>query len=235
MKQLQSLQSLSQPLRPGVSEQPPAGGPPQTFAAHVFVPLLQNVLGGLAILGMSAILAVAAVRFQGAEPDLPSILAWSGLLGGFVTCGVTVVRFFGDDVGLVQLAYRRGRESAQARIYALELELEEASSRLAHILRKTGSAPPAKALQQWQRTHAAAQMLIRWHFEGLPLDRRSCEQRAMSQGEWRRARQLLIAAGVLDETGICVHDLNQAKKLALAHYHKAYKLGAQTPNFVAPQ
>lgn len=233
MKQINSLQTWSPPSPPGASEQPAA--PAQTFAADVFVPLLQNILGGLAVMGGSTILAVATTLLQDRSPQIDPILAWSALLGGLVTCIVTVVRFFGDDIGLVRSAYRHGQRRMLARVHALELELQVARSQLARANKTSNQMPSTKALQELQRTHQVAQQMIQWHFEALPIDRRSCEQRNVSQREWARARRLLIAAGVMDEIGVQVATLGEAQVLASTHYRKMAQLGGASSRFVPPQ
>jgi len=199
------------------------------------VPLLQNILGGLAVMGATAIVATAIVLMQDRSPDLDPILAWSALLGGLITCTATVVRFFGDDIGIVRTAYRHGQERMLARVHALEIELQTARSQLAQSLDATGQMPPTKALQELERAHQVAQQMIQWHFEGIPIDRRSCEQRSVGQRDWGRARQLLLAAGVMDGAGIALGHIEEAQRLAQAHYRRAVQLGRKSARFVPPQ
>ena len=208
---------------------------PQTFTADIFVPLLQNLIGGLACGGLGAISAIAVGRWWDQPLATESLLIWCGLLGGFVACAATLVRFFGDDFGLVRMAYRRGRESSQGRIHALELELQQTRTELARVLGKSRSVPSTKAAQSAEQIYVAAQRLIRWHFEHLPIDRRSCEQRNMGQREWRRARQFLMAAGVMDESSITVSTPVEALARTKTHYLKALSLGEHTQSFVSPQ
>lgn len=235
MKQIKSSQTWSPPFQPGASDQNTGAAAAQTFASDVFVPLLQNVLGGLAVMGAAAIVATAIPLLQDSSPDLDPILAWSALLGGLVTCTATVVRFFGDDLGIVRTAYRHGQERMLARVHALELELQTTRSQLARSLSATGQMPPTKALQELERAHQVAQKMIQWHFEGIPIDRRSCEQRSVGQRDWRRARQLLLAAGVMDDTGLLVGQIEEAQRLAHVHYRKAAQLGLRSSRFVPPQ
>ena len=206
----------------------------QTFAADIFIPLLQNVIGGLAVAGLCAIAAVAVAEIAGVPLPTASVAFWCLLVGGTVTCLVTVVRFFGDDIGLVRLAYRRGQDNMRLRVNALELELQAARSQLAQVLDKTRAIPPTAALQQLERIYTAAKHLIHWHFEALPIDRRSCESRNMAQADWRRARHLLLAAGVLDESGISAKTLPEALARAHVHYQKLVSLGGHDERFVSP-
>lgn len=207
---------------------------PQTFAADIFVPLLQNIIGGAAVAGLCAIIAVAGVRWAGSTPPTGELAVWSLLAGGALTCVVTVLRFFGDDIGLLHYAYRRGQESTRLRISALELELQAAQMQIARLMGKTKAMPSTAASQQLERVYKAAEQLIRWHFEALPIDRRSCESRNMSQAEWRRARHLLLVAGIMDGNGITVQTLSDALAKAHSHYQRLLSLGGDTRNFVSP-
>jgi hypothetical protein len=207
---------------------------PQAFAADIFVPLLQNVIGGGAVAGVLAILSVAGSRWASRPLSGEDIAFWCLLAGGAVACVVTVIRFFGDDIGLVRHAYRRGQESMRLRVNALELELEAAQRQVAHLMGQTKAMPSTSARQQLDRVYKAAEHLIHWHFEDLPIDRRSCESRNMSQSEWRRARHLLLAAGVLDENGITVRTLPEALGRAHAHHERLVRLGGHAESFVSP-
>lgn len=207
---------------------------PQTFAADIFVPLLQNLIGGGAAAGLGVIVTTAINRWQGSSIDPNALATWCALAGGFVTCTATIVRFFGDDIGLLRTAYRAGKDSMRLRVNALELELQAARTQIAKLIGKTNALPPTKKMQELQRVYKAAQHLIHWHFEQLPIDRRSCEQRHMPQSDWRRARHLLIAAGVMNDTGITIQTLPETLAKVHAHYQKAVTLGGNAENFVSP-
>jgi hypothetical protein len=199
------------------------------------VPLVQNILGGGAVAGAVAILTIAVHHSQATPVDGRTLALWCGLVGGLVICVATVVRFFGDDLGLLRAAYRAGQRNRQLRVNALELELQATRTQLARLLGKHNVLPQTRTLQEIQRVYQAAQHLIHWHFEQLPIDRRSCEQRNMSQGDWRRVRHLLIAAGVMDENGMTTQTLPKTLARAQTHYQKAITLGGNAANFVSPQ
>lgn len=207
---------------------------PQTFAADIFVPVFQNIIGGGAVAGLFAIVSTAGSRWLGRTPSTEELAFWCLLAGGAVACLVTVIRFFGDDIGLIRQAYRRGQDSMRLRVNALELELQAAQKQVAHLMGQTKAMPSNAARQQLERVYAAAEHLIHWHFEALPIDRRSCESRNMSQSDWRRARHLLLAAGVLDENGITTKTLPEALAKAHVHYERLIRLGGHVENFVSP-
>lgn len=216
------------------SHQPAVVEREQTFATDIFIPLLQNVLGGAAVAGLCAIVSLVLSQVAGHKPNVVAIAVWCLLIGSAVACTVTVVRFFGDDIGLIRYAYQRGQNSMRLRVNALELELQAARSQLAQVMGKTKAVPATPALQQLERAYTAATHLIHWHFEDLPIDRRSCESRNMAQSDWRRARHLLLASGVMDGEGFAATTLPEALLMVQAHYQKLAALGGKTDRFVAP-
>jgi hypothetical protein len=218
----------SSALQPAVVEQQ------QTFATDIFIPLLQNVLGGGAVAGLCGIAGLVLSQAAGRTPNLATLAVWCLMIGSAVTCTVTVIRFFGDDIGLVRFAYQRGQNSMRLRVNALELELQAARAQLAQVLGKTKAVPSTPALQQLERAYTAANHLIHWHFEDLPIDRRSCESRNMAQSDWRRARHLLLASGVMDGEGCAATTLPEALFKLQVHYQKLATLGGKTDRFVAP-
>lgn len=48
----------------------------------------------------------------------------------------------------------------------------------------------------------------------------------MAQSEWRKARHLLITAGVMDKQGITAKNLTEALNQASAHYQRLVAYGA---------
>lgn len=111
------------------------------FAVDIFVPLLQDAIGGLAAAGLCAILSLAVATWLGADPDLVGLAFWCLLLGGATTCLATVVRFFGDNVGLLHLAYKRGQDSQRLRISTLELRLTAAQGQVKALFEQREISP----------------------------------------------------------------------------------------------
>lgn len=215
----------------GIAEPLP---PPQTFLTDVVIPLTQNVLGGAAVALLTAIV-VAAVSYSAALRVPPDLLAiGSALFGLAVACVMTIVRFFADDLGLLWRAYRKGQQSKDLRISALEAELESTRNELARLTGKTRALPNTRALQELERVYTAARALLTWHFEALPIDRRSCEARNMGQADWRRARHLLISAGIYDGTSMSADTLAEGLRVLAAHYERLVKTGTTGEKFVSP-
>src|SRR4051812_30914086 len=79
---------------------------PQTWTADILVPMTQNVFGGIALGAFGFIGFVAVSEWQQVLWQADDALLWCILLGAAVPCLMTVVRFFGDDVGLITQAYK---------------------------------------------------------------------------------------------------------------------------------
>jgi hypothetical protein len=56
----------------------------------------------------------------------------------------------------------------------------------------------------------------------------------MAQGDWRRARHLLLASGVVNGEGFAAQTLPEALFTLQEHYQKLAALGGKTDRFVAP-
>src|SRR3569832_21803 len=96
----------------------------QTWTADIFVPLTQNVCGGAALGGLGFIGFVAVSEWHHIVWYADDALLWCILLGAAITCVMTVVRFFGDDLGMLTTAYKAGQRSMLPRISALETNLQ---------------------------------------------------------------------------------------------------------------
>src|SRR6478672_4680501 len=100
---------------------------PQTWTADIMVPMTQNVFGGAALGALGFIGFVAVSEWRQVLWHAADALLWCLLLGAAVTCLMTVLRFFGDDLGLITGAYKAGQRSMLPRISALETNLEATS------------------------------------------------------------------------------------------------------------
>lgn len=183
-----------------------------TWAGHVLIPVAQNLLGGAAVSGLVLIAYVTVLAWLN--------LAWSVydaklgclLIGGLVTCVVTVVRFFGDDLGIVRAAYRAGQQSRDAQIAALQLELR-ATHDAQNAAEAGGGSPVRKRQELLQRARADCGRIVAVHFDGDAITRKAMAGRNMGQRDWERAMRLLMAAGVVDGDGVVVaKSPNQALK-----------------------
>jgi hypothetical protein len=112
---------------------------------------------------------------------------------------MTVIRFFGDDLGLLTTAYKAGQRSMLPRISALETNLQATNDVLQGKYEHTSD--EARLKEVLTRARADAERLIRLYFERQRIDRKSMTERGMGQRDWERARRLLQGAGVLAGDG----------------------------------
>ena len=172
---------------------------PQAWTADVFVPLTQNLCGGIAVGLLGYIGYVAYITsYEVASPN-PHARLWCLLAGGAVACLMTILRFFSDDLGMVVAAYKAGQRSMLPRISALEENLHATQDVLQGTQQHTSA--EARLVEVMNRASTDAERLIRLHFEGDRIDRKSMTERGMGQRDWERARRLLQAAGVLNHDG----------------------------------
>jgi hypothetical protein len=168
---------------------------PVTWIGHVLVPLVQNLLGGVAVAALGAIAVQAVTGDVGTQA-----MTWCALVGGAVACTFTVLRFFGDDLGIVTGAYRAGRRSRDAQIAALQLQVSEAND-AASFGDATPSATIGKRQEMARAAHANARLIIKVAFQGDSIARGAMVDRGVGQRDWERAMALCRAAGVIDDQG----------------------------------
>jgi hypothetical protein len=180
-------------------QQPPQPTPerPPTWETHVIIPLTQNVLGGLAVAGLCAVVTVGLGRYFLWRVIVDELALWSLLLGGFVAFVATVVRFFGDDLGIVTSAYRLGRRTADGQISALVAETEQLRRTVQALSRADAPLRGQELVETIRRALRDGEQLLGLAYGGQRISR---EQVAayMPQRSWERAIQLLRAAGCLD-------------------------------------
>ncbi len=202
----------------------------EEWQKDIFVPVTQNIVGGAAvmILGWLYYYAQNHVRPTIAQ-ETNTIIA-----GVAVACLITVVRCFGDDVGIVAGATRVGWQAQQMRVEALQAELRQSQAEIAHMRRATSSMPRTQNMEAYDRLRKDAQQLIDWHFEGLPISRSSCQSRNMGPKAWQRARRMLIAAGAMDDEGMVAKTSVEALRLLADHWNTINLASGNKDNFVTP-
>lgn len=200
---------------------------PQTWTADVGVPLIQNVLGGVATAGIVA-LTWRAFGELPAEWWLPAALAGAG-----VACLATLTRFFADDVGIVAIAYKAGRRSRDAEVNALHLQVREAQDAMTMAgQRPEASTTMAKQLLVAQTTLTHARLLLQVAFSGDSIGRQAMAQRGVGQRDWERAMRLVKAAGVVDDLGqLRIRNHRQALRAVEDLHRSGYQTMEQRNNF----
>lgn len=185
----------------------------QTWSESFLMPLAQNIIGGMATSGIAAtgayLLATTSVE------TVQKIALVSGIL---TTCGFTVVRFFGDDLGLLRRAYRQGQQSMIPQINRLQHQLHDADEQLRLAHENSESVPDNKNHQQILQAASDAESIIKWHFSGRGISRSDCAKRGIKQRRWERAKQALANANIYDGTWNC-ETLQVALGRLQAHYN----------------
>lgn len=168
-------------------------GMSQAWQSDIFLPLVQNFIGGLA----TALLASTAVYLL-FSTDQDTIVTSGIVVGIIVTCGFTIIRFFSDDLGLIQRAYSAGQHSMVPQINRLQLQLHDANEQLDQLSGKADIAAPTRNGQQMLQVCSDAESMIRWHFAGRGISRGDCAERGLGQRRWERAKEALSNSNVYD-------------------------------------
>lgn len=190
----------TRPLPNDIQQEPE----PQTLITHILTPILQNLLGGLG-LGTAWMIVTIGLSYWDVQFDFWNAGVWASLMGGLWACFWTVIRFFGDDLGLLMDAYSAGYHSRDAQIAALELELR-ASYDAQNAAEVNGGATFAinKRQELMQRARKDAAQIVAVAFQGDSISRKAMAGRNMGQRDWERATRLLIAAGAMNGEGAIV-------------------------------
>lgn len=176
--------------------------PPETptWVTHYLLPLAQNLTGGAAV---SVFVFLGVIAYTGlANPliDLYNAGVWCSLAGGAVACILTIIRFFGDELGLLQAAYNAGYNAREPEVSALHMELHTLRTDMT-VEQAEGSARSAisKRQQQDAKQLESANKLISVFFSGGVISREAMDKNSrMGRADWDAGIRLLKAAGVAD-------------------------------------
>ncbi len=195
---------------------------PLSWAGDYFIQLAQNMTTGA---GFGA--AIAIIWYWVAQGDLPAWWPMACLSAAALWVVVwTLARFHGDELGLFRALYRAGQRSQEGRIAALELEVHT----LYDAAVENGapaSGEMARQLQIATGTIKGAQQILRVLYESGPdeISRAKMAARNLGPNDWKRARRLLLAAGVVDQQG---QPLVRDFRLALKRVEEYHGEGVQT-------
>lgn len=167
---------------------------PQTWETGVLVPLAQNFGGGLASALFVAVIAYAWNRANGLQTDIEPVSVWSSVIGAIVATGWTIVRFFGDEIGLIRAAYQAGAASRDDEIARLNRQINSLQA-------ETAAEPEADKqtlLGRMRADHENAKLLLKVAL-GRGNIARDSEDHKLTKRPWGRAIWLLIHAKVIEE------------------------------------
>jgi hypothetical protein len=195
---------------------------PVSWTANYLIQLVQALTTGGMVAGL-----VASFWYWAAKGDLPTWW-WAvclTVLGVWATFW-TIVRFHGEETGLMRAWYRAGQRSRDGEVNALWVEVET----LRDAATAGNGAPSSESEKRIAVANATlknARLLLRVVYTYGPeqASRKPMDERKMGQRDWERARRLCMAAGVLDELmQPKVHSLAEAVR-AVEELHAA---GVQT-------
>lgn len=155
------------------------------YAQGVWIPLLQNLFGGL--FGAGGLVAIITWRAGMMRDDA---LLLGAIVGGIAFCTATMIRAFRDEVRFMLAAYgerqdRATRTAQQAELEQLRREIKE--------LRSQG------ILTRKVEALMAAERLLREHFDlRLKITRPEAMKRGYTRTQWDAAMDLIRAAQVVN-------------------------------------
>lgn len=202
----------------------------QTWDGAIRIPLTQNIVGGAAVAILISVLSLAYCRATGRVIDVDALRWIAGVTAITVTSVVTIVRFFGDDLGLFVAAYRAGQRYADERIQAMQQENNSLRNQL-ETAKSQGKPAVNRLAEKQDRTQTnAITLLTLGYTKGLPaMAANKVIGREMSDPEWRKARSLLVTSGCIDATtGNLNHSGIRAAKIHLENYCKPFDERAET-------
>lgn len=172
---------------------------PPTWETHIVIPLVQNIAGGIAVFALCWTVTVGLGQYLLWPVILKELSFWSAVSGGTVTAAMTIVRFFGDELGLLAAAYRLGKRSADSQISALVAENEQLQAAVRE-LRGTATTHRAQDMaDRLRRAQDDAEHLLALAYGGQSIAREKVKD-YIPQRNWERAIQLLRAAGCLTQS-----------------------------------
>jgi hypothetical protein len=179
--------------------QPEETLPPPTWETHIVIPLVQNAAGGIAVFALCWTVTVGLGQYFLWDVILRELGFWSAIIGGSVTALMTIIRFFGDEIGLLAAAYRLGKRSADSQISALIAENEQLHAAVRE-LRGTATTHRAQDMaDRLRRAQDDAEHLLALAYGGQSIAREKVKD-YIPQRSWERAIQLLKAAGCLTQS-----------------------------------
>lgn len=165
---------------------------PPTWVSEVLIPLVQNIVGGVAVTG----LGIIGVRAFTGEITVQAV-TWCALVGGALACTMTVTRFFGDDLGLFKIAYDAGRNSRNHDLDVLNKKLYATQAALEAAGQPNSAGVIVKRVHIGQIAVRNARTIAQVAYAGGNYRRRAMSDK-MGEKDWGRAVRLLQVVNVLD-------------------------------------
>ena len=203
----------------------------QNWEGNVLVPLVQNAAGGVAAAIMIATVTYAWDYANGLATDGWELLRWGVIIGVAVAAIATIVRFFGDEVGLMRAAYVAGQRSRDEEIQRLNRQISLMEQQQQPGAMQDATAVNAR-LGQMAGDRDNAVKLLKILLDGGSVARSNSEH-GLGRRPWERAVALLEKAKIYnhDSKELLVENRSEALRALAEFYDDQYRLAQDNSSF----
>lgn len=203
----------------------------QNWEGNVLVPLVQNAAGGVAAAIMIATVTYAWDYANGLATDGWELLRWGVIIGVAVAAIATIVRFFGDEVGLMRAVYVAGQRSRDDEIQRLNRQISLMEQQQQPGAMQDATAVNAR-LGQMAGDRDNAVKLLKILLDGGSVARSNSEH-GLGRRPWERAVALLEKAKIYnhDSKELLVENRSEALRALAEFYDDQYRLAQDNSSF----
>jgi len=203
----------------------------QNWEGNVLVPLVQNAAGGVAAAIMIATVTYAWDYANGLATDGWELLRWGVIIGVAVAAIATIVRFFGDEVGLMRAVYVAGQRSRDDEIQRLNRQISLMEQQQQPGAMQDATAVNAR-LGQMAGDRDNAVKLLKILLDGGSVARNNSEH-GLGRRPWERAVALLEKAKIYrhDARILLIENRSEALKSLAEFYDDQYRLAQDNSSF----
>lgn len=203
----------------------------QNWEGNVLVPLVQNAAGGVAAAIMIATATYAWDYANGLATDGWELLRWGVIIGVAVAAIATIVRFFGDEVGLMRAVYVAGQRSRDDEIQRLNRQISLMEQQQQPGAMQDATAVNAR-LGQMAGDRDNAVKLLKILLDGGSVARSNSEH-GLGRRPWERAVALLEKAKIYnhDSKELLVENRSEALRALAEFYDDQYRLAQDNSSF----
>lgn len=203
----------------------------QNWEGNVLVPLVQNAAGGVAAAIMIATVTYAWDYANGLATDGWELLRWGVIIGVAVAAIATIVRFFGDEVGLMRAVYVAGQRSRDDEIQRLNRQISLMEQQQQPGAMQDATAVNAR-LGQMAGDRDNAVKLLKILLDGGSVARSNSEH-GLGRRPWERAVALMEKAKIYnhDSKELLVENRSEALRALAEFYDDQYRLAQDNSSF----
>lgn len=203
----------------------------QNWEGNVLVPLVQNGAGGVAAAILLATLTYAWNYANGLAIDGDELLRWCVIVGVGVLAVATIVRFFGDEIGLMRAVYVAGQRSRDDEIQRLNRQISLMEKSQPGAMQQDATTVNAR-LGQMAGDRDNAVKLLKILLDGGSVARNNSEH-GLGRRPWERAVALLEKAKIYrhDSKELLVENRSEALRALAEFYDDQYRLAQDNSSF----